>query len=114
MPTRNPYSSPDSDGETTVVRDSRLGWGFAISCILTFLLVFTLPLGFQVYARAWIALTVGVFCLVCSLATVRRGGWGCAAPLLLVTLLLVATAWSTTPVWQDFFGFGAFNEYDAR
>jgi len=114
MPTSNPYASPDSDESVTVSRDSRLGWGFAVSCLLTFLLVFTLPLAFYVYARAWIASTVGVICLVCSLATVRRGGWGCAGALLMVTLLLVATAWSMTPVWQDFFGFGAFNEYDSR
>jgi len=114
MPTPNPYSSPDADSNPTVAGASRLGWGFAVSCVLTFLLVLTLPLGFYVYARAWIATTIGVVCLLASLATVRRGGWGCAAPLLVATLVLVATVWSMTPLWQDFFGFGAFNEYDAR
>jgi len=37
MPTSNPYTSPDSDESVTVSRDSRLGWGFAVSCLLTFL-----------------------------------------------------------------------------
>lgn len=115
----NPYSSsqsanPDFENSATKAYDSRLGWGFAVTCVLTIFLALTLVIGFRVYWRAWIASVVGLVCLACSTITVRRGGWGCAVPVLIVTFLIVAIAWSMTPVWCQHFGFGCYNEYDAR